>query len=205
MKLPSIVVLLACALSSNSVHAAGGAFGDFALGPKATLLSFPAVIGGGIEARYQTMFGASLDYQVLPSFTVSGVKVGLSTLTGAIRVFPLQGSFFLGTHIGSRSFTASRTEDVGGTPTKLTADVTSTILTPHLGWRWGGTQGIFLGMEFGWQLSLSNTVKLTTDPASAATGTAEYQQLERDVNEKANDIGKAGLPHFSILQIGYLF
>lgn len=206
MKIPSIALLLAGVLSSHAVHAAGGGvLGDFTFGPKATIGSFPGVLGGGVEARYGDLLGASVDYQFMPTLTFSAVSVGISTLTGAVRVFPFKGSFFLGTHVGNRSVEASKTDDVSGTPVTLTADVSSLILTPHLGWRWGGTTGIFIGMEFGWQLSLSNTVKLSTDPASVSSSDPEFQELERQVNDQADKLGKSGLPYIALLQIGYLF
>jgi hypothetical protein len=198
-------VVAAAPESSSGYGKPTGLLGPITIGPKLTIGSLPVPAGFGIEAKFMNWVGASLDYYYIPTVTLSSVGIGLQAFSATARLFPFQGSFFLGTSLGSRSFTGSKTENVAGIgASTVTVDVTTLFVGPHLGWRWVAKTGFFMGMEFGWQFAMSNSTTTAITPAAAALA-AGFSGTKAEVEEQADDLGKAGLPQIALLQIGYLF
>lgn len=191
----------------------GGLLGPVTLGPSVAV-AVPHPINLGIEGRFTDYLGFGIVYGFLPELSILDAKVKMKAFDFRARVFPFGGAFFIGTSIGKQSITASGSV----TQTVATQSVTNTIgldvgtvyFQPTIGWRWGGKKGFIFGMDFGYQMSLSNSSTLTTsssNPAldTQAAATAEYQKQKKDIEEAGDKLGKTGLPAFTAIHIGYLF
>jgi hypothetical protein len=199
MKTLAAVAAIAIAASARAGEDYGKAEGVLphaVIGPKLMLLQFPAP-GVGVEAKAFNLVGASFDYGLIPDVNVGGVSVGLHNWSLGARVYPFRGAFFAGVAMGNRSFHGSKTDTSTGTPVKAKATVSSTFLAPEIGWRWVWESGLFLGMDLGWQFVLSDTLTLEANGASVGT--------QQDVQDQADQLGRAGLPVLGLLQVGWLF
>jgi hypothetical protein len=161
-------------------------------GPKLTLLSLSP--GVGLEVKLGSRLGFSFDYGFLPDVSVMGVKINYRDLSGAVRVYPFAGAFYLGASCGKRTFKAHGSS--GADEARVTVD--TTYLAPQLGWRWIWTNGFFLGTELGYQIVVDHKMSFWST-ATADAGTI------KDVNDAGDQIGKIGLPVASLFQVGYFF
>jgi hypothetical protein len=165
-------------------------------GPKLSLrLPTPAV---GVEVKVLNLLGLSFDYGMIPELegdvdttSYSGEVVDWSV---AAKVYPFRGRFFVGAALGKRTVSATAEDldplldETGGA-----VDVDVTYLAPELGWRWTWASGFFLGMEFAWQLPLSDSVRYSADMT---------EQTKLDL-EDAVDIARGQLPSVALLQVGW--
>ena len=165
------------------------------IGPKFALVPVPGLFGLGLEAKFQNLVGVGLDYNFFPSTGVGNVKIGLSDLSFAARVFPWRSRFYLGAALGQRSFWGTASDRVTGQEIKV--EVKSTYVAPELGWRFVWGSGFFMGIDLGYQVVLSPSMTLTLPP-----GTIDATD-KKDVEDAGKQIGKVGLPIISLLQLGF--
>jgi len=165
------------------------------IGPKLGIVNFPTPTIG-VEAKIGRWFGVSFDYGLVPDITISNVTVNWNNWYIGGRVFPFQGSFFLGALYGHRSFSGSAVDT--GTGLKGTADASSDYLAPEIGWRWIWDSGLFMGIDLGWQFVTSNS-KTVVIPGGFDP------QKQKDINDATDKLGTAGLPVLGLLQIGFFF
>jgi hypothetical protein len=165
------------------------------IGPKLAI-ALPAP-GFGVEAKIQNVFGLSFDYDLIPDVSLGSVTAGYRDFNVAAKWYPWRRAFFLGAALGRRSFEASATDDVSGV--KASLEVESTYLAPEIGWRWVWNNGLFLGMDLGYQIILSSRTKLDIPSAGVSVDTT------KDVTDAGDEIGEIGLPIVSLLQVGFFF
>ncbi len=199
-----------------------GILGDFPIGPTVQILQVPHPLQVGIEGKYLDIAGFSGMYGMVPKFTVNGVGIKLDAWDVRARWFPFRGAFFLGAAYGQQKLTGTKAQAVsysaaGQTESvnlEATDEIKTTYISPHLGWRWVTNVGFFYGMEFGWQFAMSSTATVTTNQDSLfedlvrpndASAYETYRNLKADIEDKSNKIGKIGLPHVSLIQIGWYF
>lgn len=183
-----------------------GLLGPVTVGPHVAL-GLPRPLNVGLEAKFLDIVGVGFNYGALPTLTISNVKVKFNAFDGRVRWFAFRGAFFVGAGVGQQTLAVNKTDTILTVPLTVSADVKTTYLTPHIGWRWQWASGITLGMELGYQHALSSKTTLATSPVlpGAVTATAEYQKISTDVNDAGKKFGDQGLPHFTLLQIGYMF
>lgn len=182
----------------------GGLLGPVSLGPTAAL-GLPQPLRLGLEGRFTDYLGFAGTYGFLPTLTFGTVAVKFNAIDLRARVFPFGGSFFLGASIGQQTMGASASDSISGQTTTVGLDVKTIFLTPTLGWRWGGRTGLIFGFDLGWQMALSSSSTFTTNAGAAVEATTQYQTLKTDTEKKGNDLGKVGMPHTTLFQVGYLF
>lgn len=182
-----------------------GVAGPVVFGPILTAAGFPSPFRFGIDARGYNYFGMGLDYGFLPTLDFSAVKIKYNSWRVLGRFFPFQGAFFLGVGFGKQNLTGSSSNTVQTAAVSYSIELSTTILTPHLGWRWTGQSGLFFGMEFGLQLASSSTSTFSSDAATALQGDATFLAEKAKIEDEARKLGNTTLPHFALLQIGYLF
>jgi hypothetical protein len=183
--------------------------GDVGLGPIITLVNIPHPLSLGIEGKYKDFAGFAVNLGLMPSISIGPVKAELSTWDLRARWFPFSSAMFLGAAFGNQTFDFSSTVTGEITPgvsqsADITMEVSTTFLTPHIGWRWGaqGGKGFFYGMELGWQIALSSKV---TGPTSSNAAVPDQADELADVRKAGEDIGQASLPHLTLIQFGWLF
>jgi hypothetical protein len=202
-----MIFLLIC-LTSPFAHAAGGSHLGFNVG-----FGLPYTSQYGLNyVTASNRFSFSLGYNALnlsvDSTTVSstGGTVTSSTTTTTlaltkpefmIKWHPFMGAFFLGVGFGQQTLLVSGKESLTGETAEL--KVTSTTITPTLGWMWGMTDGGFFGgMDFGSQIPSGVTTTVTTT-------LPETNQTYIDAKEQGDKFGNASLGLLTLLRIGYLF
>jgi hypothetical protein len=170
------------------------------IGPKLSLLRVPAP-GFGVEAKFQNVFGLSLDFNFIPTTTIEDVSARYGDVSLGAKWYPWRGAFFLGAALGRRTFEASAEDDttVPGRTLEASAEVSSTYLAPGLGWRWVWQSGFFMGMDLGWQIILSSDTTLDIPSEIASTSDAQ------DVRDASDDLGELGFPIVGLLQLGWFF
>jgi len=181
-----------------------GLLGPITLGPQVTLLGLPTLFRFGIEGRFLNLIGFGLEYGFVPTVTLSSVALNLNAILGTVKIFPARGAFYLGAAMGSQNFSGTIPTTIAGTTVTMTGTANTFFLTPMLGWKWIKPSGFFMGLDFGWQIALSASSSITSNPAAlavAAAATGEFTSLTNVLNS----IGKASLPSISALQFGWLF
>jgi hypothetical protein len=165
-------------------------------GPKLSIISLPTP-AVGIELKAWRLFGASFDYGFIPDFTVSNVTLGMKTWNAGAKLYPFRGAFFLAANLSHYKFTGKSTvTDATGQPAQARLDISTTSLTPEIGWRWVWTSGFFTGVDLGWQFPLSYNSTLIV-PAGASPGTI------KDIRDNADEHVKSGIPSLGLFQLGW--
>lgn len=182
-----------------------GFAGPVVIAPAITLVGFPTPFRFGLEMRGWEYVGLGFDYGFLPSLSFSNVKVKFNSWRITGRAFPFKGSFFLGVGFGKQNLTGTSSNSVSGTTVNYTVDIGTTIITPHVGWRWTWESGFFFGMELGVQLASSSTSTFNSDAPAAIQSNATYVSEKSNVEEQGRKLGKVTLPHFGLVQLGFYF
>lgn len=182
-----------------------GLAGPVLIAPAITLLGFPTPFRFGVELRGWQYLGLGFDYGFLPSLSFSNVKIKYNSWRITGRAFPFQGAFFLGVGFGKQNLTGSSSNTVSGVPVNYTIELATTIITPHIGWRWTWDCGFYFGMELGVQLASSSTSTFSSDAPAAVQSNATYVSEKANVQDQARKLGNTTLPHFGLIQVGYYF
>ena len=152
----------------------------------------------------------------------SSITLGITAIEARGRWHPWDGGFFLGTSFGYQSIYGTATEPItfnagsGGNQTIKTtvkASINSTYLTPQLGWFWVFEKGFCVGFDLGLQvpvgaktvIDISTDNQIANDALDYLKATKEYKQLESQVADAGNRVGKIILPYFTFFRIGWMF
>jgi len=203
------------ALTYDGYGKTHGYLGPVTLGPMITLLAFPVPIGLGVEGRLLDILSFGVEYSLFPTLTLGGVGVHFNSYDAKLRIHPFLGAFMLGVAVGKQSLGAKARFDYSVAPgissgAQIKAEVNTTFVTPHLGWRWISKTGFMFGMEFGWQKALHADTDVGVkfdNPAlqDAIEADKDYQEKRQDVEDIAEKLGELGLPIVALLQFGFLF
>lgn len=192
--------------SSETYGKREGVLGPVTVGPFITALGFPSPFRFGVESKYQNQFGLSADYGFFPSLTFSNVGVKYNSWRVAAKWYPFSRALFVGVGFGKQNFTGTYTSTISGTAVTQNLDINTTIVLPHVGWRWVCESGLFFGMELGVQIAASSSATYSDNaPGAAVTGSADYAKQKKDIEDKGKTFGQNSLPHFALLQVGWLF
>ena len=178
--------------------------GNLCLGPVLTLGLF-IPLGVGVHARYGHYVGFGLDYQFLPTITVSGASAGIGLLTVDGRLYPFGGAFFLSGGIAwqSASFSATAHSTAGD------AKVKGSISVPafKLGLGFMGHDGFVMGIDLALEIPLgSSNVDFSGNGSNAMTN-AGFAKARSNI-KKGADVVVNMLPvlvQLNLIRIGYLF
>ncbi|MFW7380208.1 MAG: hypothetical protein ACOH5I_15450 [Oligoflexus sp.] len=195
-----------------------GLLGPVRIGPYVSL-NVPHPLTYGIDGIYEDIF--SFGFSTSSFNTESNtVKLELDHWDIRARWHVFQGSFFLGAAYGQQTLKGSSRDNVatnvnGSTvsvPTTVEIEVKTNYLTPHIGWLWIWDSGFHMGFELGVQLPSGNKTSFDTNfenvsaaEQSATKNSQEYKDLEKDVKDAGDLIGKATLPHLTMLRFGWFF
>lgn len=184
--------------------------GDFCLGPVLTLGAInPLGIGAQVRNKY---LGAGIDYQFIPSLTISNTSARWSLFSVDARVFPFGGSFFLGLGFGYQSFSAARTESTEYGDVNVKGELGIPMLKLGIGFI--GSSGFVMGIDLGLGFPLGGTnvdFQVKSDAASEFQDEPTYQNTLADVRRSVNDAADAAvkvlpfIPQLNLFRIGYLF
>lgn len=139
-------------------------------------------------------------------FKVSGADLEIKNTQIGLHWHPWAGSFFVGALYGTRSLTGEKTDVVSGFNATVKAEITSNYLTPMVGWLWGADDGGFFGsIELGYLMPSAVKTTISTNAPAAVQTTTSYQDLETDVKNTGKKAGEMGLPHITLVKLGWLF
>jgi len=182
---------------------------DVAAGRRATEAPKPLRIGalGGLGfprplvlegmVRFRDVLGLGVEYGASPTISISGVDADFWSLSGDLRLFPLQGPFFVGLRAGYQHIGASTTITIaplGSVAESATLD--TYFVNPRIGFLWTLGPGITIATEAGVQVALSSNL--------ASTVPAGVLARSPDATRALNTLGGA-LPTVDLLRIGLLF
>lgn len=182
-----------------------GVLGPVTFGPVLTFPGFPTPLRFGLDVKYTDIFQISFDYGLFPKLTVSNVSVKFNSWRLGAKVFPFRGAMYVGLSFGKQSFDGTMSNTVQNQAVNYALHVDSTILVPHIGWKWNWESGLFMGMELGVQLATKSTSAFDSNADNSIKSADEYTSAQADVEAKGNTFGKQALPHFALFQIGWMF
>lgn len=188
-------------------------------------LNFPHPIF--VEAAFRPLpvvsFGLGAGGISLKDLNVGSNPISVSMLAFDLkgRWHPFQGSFFLGLGLGYQKMSGQMSETIQVQSGNQTSSVLTTVnlsvnspyLTPQLGWFWVWSGGFTIGFDIGLQVPFApqTTLDLTTDNNTANVGvaliqsTAQYRELEANIQDAGNTIGRQLLPMITVLRLGWMF
>lgn len=195
-----------------------GLLGPVRIGPYVSV-AIPHPLTFGIDGVYKELFSFGFSTSSFDS-EIGSVEIGLSHWDIRARWHVFQGSFFIGAAFGQQSLTGKASDDISfgsGTssqkiPTTVDIEIKTSYLTPHIGWLWIWDSGFNMGFELGLQLPSGNKTEFNStfrgvDPAeeAAVKDSKDYKDLEKDVKDAGDLIGKTTLPHMTMFRIGWFF
>ena len=145
-----------------------------------------------------------MGYGAFPNFTLSNIKVKFNSWRVGAKVYPFRGALYVGVSVGKQKLDAELAEITNGTAVTYILAVESTIVVPHVGWRWVCESGFFWGMEVGAQFSASSTSNFRTD-SPALEGQPDFEANKKDIEDKGKLFGQQAVPHFGLVQVGWFF
>jgi hypothetical protein len=174
------------------------------------LVSLPRPMDAEIFVRVSDLVSVGFSYSDFPAFvadpllSAAGLKSGptvarldqFNSMELDVRVFPLQGAFFVGSSFGRQSLKGVVTEQTPVGPQQGSADLTTLYATPRVGWLWSIGPGFLLGLDAGVQVKLGGEQTIVL-PQGATTDMQNQAQ-------KFADLGTTLLPslHF---RVGWVF
>jgi hypothetical protein len=169
-------------------------------------------LGVGVQFRGDYI-GAGVDYQFMPSLSVSDTSARWSMLSVDARVFPFAGSFWVGLGFGYQSFRARRVEQTEYGRVEAEGTLGLPLIKLGLGFisRSGLTMGIDLGVGFPLGSSDLELAVTTDSDASEFEDEPEYQDALATVRSSVDDAADAAvklipfIPQFNFFRIGYQF
>lgn len=173
-------------------------------------LGIPHVLSGGIEYLDQ-----SQTWSVAVEIGGGGYKpkdeendkeeFSIGNLEVAGRYHPTAGSFYLAAALGSQGVSAKKTLTVGAEKAEPEVKISSTYVTPKVGWFWQFNSGLNFGVELGAQIPLSNKTEIEDGTTNTTVlNDPEYIKARQDAEDLADKAGKMVLPH-AMVRLGYAF
>ena len=180
------------------------ATGDWCLGP-VLILGIPDLIGPGFLIRNEH-FGFGLDFQITPTLTLDNSALGLSMLSGTVRVFPFGGAFFLGA--GFALYHASGSATGGDPATGETIKGEGAVTFPGLLMGLGlmGRNGFVFGIDFAAIIPLASTnidFHIVSGNPNSDTAMSVKKTATDTVNKALATL--PFVPQLNLLRLGYLF
>ena len=178
------------------------------LGPVATVLSTLPFFGLGVRANIGEYFGASLDYHLMPTLSISQVSFGSGMFSATARVYPLKGKFFVGAGFGYlHYFVRVRADEINAE-----AKVGVPIALINVGMT--GKSGFVFGMDAALVLPLSKMRASTTATPGPGTGDLPRDELQARLDEQREEVTEdvnrvlSKIPfliQLNLVRIGYIF
>lgn len=169
-------------------------------------LGFPHPLSVGVDyVAPSRLFSAGLEAGSY-SGKYNDIRAKIDNVEVALRYHPFAGSFFLGALAGTQKVHGEEPVDYAGQTATARADVKGNYVTPHVGWLWGiDHPGFFASFELGYQISSGVTTDVSSDADPIVQATPDYQNAAADVKDKAEKVGKMGLPYVGLFKFGWLF
>lgn len=174
----------------------------------ATVLSTLPFFGLGVRANIGDYFGASIDYQFMPTLSVSKISFGSGMFSATARVYPLKGKFFVGGGFGyMHHFVRVRSDEINAE-----AKIGAPIALINIGMT--GRTGFVFGMDAALVIPLSKMRATTTaTPGERAEDLPQEELQDRldeeraEVTEDINRVlGKIPVVvQLNLVRIGYIF
>ena len=203
-----IPLLLAATLPPRDAHAS--------IGPSLAI-GLPHALNLAIDSKSSPTMSWGIAFGGISLPLQNSITLGMGNFDARLRWHPFSGSFFLGAILGGQSVYGQSTRPINlepglSIPTTVDLTVRSSYFTPHLGWFWIFNSGFTFGFECGIQAPFGPRSTLSVDIAdptlnaylSALKLTPQYQELENEVEDLADQIGRLVFP-YSILRIGWMF
>lgn len=164
-------------------------------------LPSPLSIAGSV--KYKRLLSLNLELGFLPAIDVSDLTIHQEMFDASVRVFPFRGAFFLGFGVGEQRLTASTQQTFAGVSGTERVSVSTTFLSPRLGFikRWDF--GLAIGMDVGVELPIAGeTTNNISTSQPLPPGTALSTGKATDF---ADRIKTTPIPIVHLLQLGYIF
>ena len=185
--------------------AKGSGWKGISVGPSLGL-GIPHVANVGLEAQYKNTIGLALNYGFIPGISIQTTTVSMNSYDMRFRWFPFKRSFFVGLAYGVQNLVVNTHQTFSGIPVSATVDVSTTYLSPHIGWRWQWASGLFTGMDLGVQIATAVDTSVTTDPSNPLlTALPDYQTAVKTITDTGNSLGVTRLPFATLFEVGYFF
>ena len=187
----------------------------------------PHPINYGLEFVWNRHFGLAFNtgrFTLADTFGEEDdeVAVDLQLVHQELKIFwmPWKKSFFMGLAYGTQKIFLEAEEEIifkikdldVGVATIGQIEVETQYLTPHIGWSWWTDWGVTFGFDFGAQVPVGNSSSLdfgfrdvTNGQLAALKNREEYKEVEEDVNDTADLVGKTVLPYINLFKVGYIF
>ena len=164
-------------------------------------VGFPRPLAIEGLAKIENMVGLGVEYSVLPTLDISGVRTSFYAIAADARVFPFKNAFFVGLRAGRQHLGGNSDITVSGYGVvRESVSVDSTFINPRLGFLWTWEPGITLGIDAGVQIPVSpsetSSIPRSSIPASIT--------VDDDIVRVTNTLGKNVLPTVDLLKIGFL-
>jgi hypothetical protein len=175
------------------------------LGPMATIFSTFGTFGLGVRASYGDFWGASIDYQLLPTINFSSISIGTGIFSATARVYPFKGKFFAGAGFGyMHMLVRVRTDDDIDAEMRVGAP----IIIVNVGMM--GRSGFVFGMDASLLVPLQKLrARIAVSPGSRADDIPqdrlddERAKFSSDVNDALGKIPL--LLQLNLVRLGYIF
>lgn len=197
----------------------GGLLGDFRVGPSVNV-GFPFLMNYGVDVMWKKTFSGGFYGGGMKRDIDDKSQIELYNWDLRGRWHPFQGSFFLGAAYGkhgivglTKSNLKFDNEGVEMTvPTSLRLEITSSYLTPHLGWMSVWDSGFTMGFEIGYQIPSGVSTEMQTafenvsaSGEQAVKDSAAYKKLKTDLEDLGDTLGKTAVPYINLLKLGWMF
>jgi hypothetical protein len=173
-----------------------------------TVLSTLPLFGLGLRANFGDYLGASVDYQLMPTLTISRVSFGSGMFSATARVYPLKGKLFIGAGFGYlHYFLRVRSDEIDAE-----AKVGVPIAVINIGMT--GRSGFVFGMDAALIIPMSKMRASVTATPGAQADEIPRSELQARLDERreevTEDINKAlgkipFLIQLNLVRIGYIF
>jgi hypothetical protein len=177
--------------------------GSVCMGPTFDL-GVPNLLGGGFHLRIGKYFGASVDFQVLPSITIKPATVHASLFSIDGRIYPFGGALFLAFGFGYQSL-YGRVDD-----NNVAAEATIGLPAFLAGIGFMGHDGFVMGIDLDLLVPLGSkkiSVRELSDPTTAGLLQSQVDKVKADARKGVDKVLNA-LPlfvEFNLIRVGYLF
>jgi hypothetical protein len=174
----------------------------------ATVLSTLPFFGLGVRASIGDYFGASIDYQFMPTLSVSQISFGTGMFSATARVYPLKGKLFVGAGFGYQHFFLRVRSD------EINAEAKVGVPLALINIGMTGRSGFVFGMDAALVIPMSKMRATTTATAGERADDIPREELQARLDERREEVtddvnkvlGKIPiLIQLNLVRIGYIF
>lgn len=171
-----------------------GALGPVRLGLFAGV-GAPSILSGEVLAKIGDYVGIAGDYGVLPKLKIpiqgGGVEAQGSSMSVALRIYPLREALFIGAAVGQQSLSASESASAYGLSQASSFDAKAVYLAPQIGLMHRFSFGLALGCDLGVRFPVSASATASADLPDTMNSVMRYSQ-------------KGVVPELNLLRLGYV-